>query len=353
MRIVRRYIPPRTFITLFTSIMLGVLSIVPQSASAVGFLVTNLVSDVEGQARFTDPTLINPWGLAIAPNGTLIVAVNGSNIASFFNPNGSKQARTINVPTAPTGVVLNNSPVDFQIRNGRTIRNTELIFVTESGTILAAPLQGQSNAVVVVDKSQSGAVFKGAALGTGVGGQTLFVADFHNGKVDMFNRNFQFVGSFTDPTVPRGFAPFNVRTFGNLVLVTFAKQKPPENEDDLAGPGNGFLDIFAFNGRAQMRLVSRGPLNSPWGMAVVVAPASFGRFANALLVGNFGDGHINAFSTTNGRFLGQLTDPNGAPIVIDGLWSLAFARNSSDLFFTAGPEEETHGLIGIIRPVRN
>jgi uncharacterized protein (TIGR03118 family) len=353
MQSARRCIP-RNIITIFASVVMTVVLSLPQSATAVGFIVTNLVSDVEGQARFTDPTLINPWGMVIAPNGQLVVAVNGSDIASFFNPNGSKAARTINVPTAPTGVVLNNSLFDFQIRRGITIRNTDLIFVTESGTILASTLQnGQSNAVVVVDNSRSGAVYKGAALGTtfiGQTGQTLYAADFHNGKVDMFNRLFQPIGSFTDPTVPKGFAPFNVRTIGNIVLVTFAKQKPPENKDDQAGLGNGFLDIFSPNGLVHMRVVSRGPLNSPWAMAV--APPTFGRFGNALLVGNFGDGHISAFDTRTGAFLGQLTNPNGAPIVIDGLWSLVFARNSSDLYFTAGPADETHGLIGIIRPKR-
>ncbi|EEF57042.1 TIGR03118 family protein [Pedosphaera parvula] len=346
---------PTTIITIFGSAMMAVLSLSPQPASAAGYVVTNLVADVEGVARHTDTNLVNPWGLVIAPTGTLIVAVNHSDDAQFFNPDGTRLPITINVPTAPTGVVINHSPQDFLIRNGRIIQFTDLIFATESGTILAARLQqGRSTAVVAVDNSKSGAVYKGLALGTNgmfsQFGTTLYATDFHNGRVDMFNRNFQRTGSFTDPTVPAGFAPFNVQTINGLVLVTFAKQKLPEKMDDQAGLGNGFVDVFTANGSTHVRVASRGALNSPWGMAI--SPFNFGRFSNALLVGNFGDGHINAFDLRTGAFLGQLKDPSGNPIVIDGLWSLTFARNSSDLFFAAGPADETHGLVGIIRPQR-
>jgi uncharacterized protein (TIGR03118 family) len=342
-----------TIITMFVAAMVAALFLLPQSAAA--YVVTNLVSDTPGEARHTLTNLVNPWGLVIATNGELVVAVNHSDVADFFNADGTPLPLTINVPTAPTGVVLNHTFQDFLIQTGRLRLSADLIFATESGTILAARL-GQSNAVVVVDNSKSGAVYKGIALATnGNGffsqqGPILYAADFHNGKVDMFNRFFQHIGSFTDPTVPAGFAPFNVSTVGGVVLVTFARQKPPENMDDQSGPGNGFLDIFMGQGKAHMRVASHGALNSPWGMAI--SPSNFGRFSNALLVGNFGDGRINAFDLRTGAFMGQLTDQQDKPIVLDGLWSLVFARNSSDLFFTAGPAGETHGLVGIIRPFR-
>jgi uncharacterized protein (TIGR03118 family) len=350
---ITRYPFRTTIITILGSAMMAALPLLPQSAAA--YIVTNLVSDTPGVARHTLTNLVNPWGLVIGTNGELVVAVNHSDVADFFTADGTPLPLTINVPTAPTGVVINHSLQDFVIKIGNTRQIADLIFATESGTILAARL-GRSNAVVVVDNSRSGAVYKGLALATNgnaffrQGGPILYAADFHNGKVDMFDRSFQHVGSFTDPTIPAGFAPFNVFTVGGVVLVTFAKQIPPENKDDQAGLGNGFLDIFAGQGKAHVRLVSHGTLNSPWAMAI--SPPNFGKFSNALLVGNFGDGRINAFDLRSAAFMGQLTDQQGKPIVIDGLWALVFPGNSSDLFFTAGPAGETHGLVGIIRPFR-
>ena len=191
----------------------------------------------------------------------------------------------------------------------------------------------------------------------------LFATDFHNGKVDMFDSSFHWVGSFTDATVDAGFAPFNVQNIGGWLFVTFAKQLGPENEDDEAGPGNGFVDIFRPDGHLVRRFASHGMLNSPWGLAV--ATRSFGKFRDALLVGNFGDGRINAYNLRTGAFLGQLSDPHGGPIQIEGLWALGFGRDSdwgrdddnddvpnNALYFTSGPADESHGLLGVIVPAR-
>jgi uncharacterized protein (TIGR03118 family) len=266
---------------------------------------------------------------------------------------------------------LNNTIGDFFMMSRNRFFNTDLLTATEEGTILAASLQvNRSNAVVVVNNSASGAVYKGLTLVRAnifnrSGGQVLWAADFKNGKVDVFDRSFRPIRSFTDPTIPHGFAPFNVRALNGMVFVTFAK-RAAEGEDDEAGPGNGFVDVFSSSGMFLRRVASRGPLNSPWGLAI--SPANFGRFSNALLVGNFGDGRINAFSLSSGAFIGQLTDPNGQPITIDGLWSLNFGNGfnfvnvsgnigntlnvNNSLFFTAGPNEEANGLVGVIRPVR-
>ena len=331
-----------------------------------GYKQINLVSDLAGQAANTDTNLVNPWGLVIGPRGNLIVADNHSGLATLYDGEGNSISMPAQVDENPTGAIMNRSPRDFMIVVGTNMYPSRLLFATESGQILAwNPMVDPSNAVVVVDNSASNAVYKGLTIGGTHESSLLYAADFHNGKVDMFDSTFHSIGSFTDTGVDPGFAPFNVRSIEGRLYVTFAKQLGPDNEDDEAGPGNGFVDVFDFGGHLVKRLAMGGTLNSPWGLAV--APGEFGRFSRALLVGNFGDGRINAFSPRTGIFLGQLQDTHGLAIQIDGLWSLEFGRGfdhnrdgdrdegdegDTVLYFTAGPGGESHGLLGVIEPVR-
>jgi uncharacterized protein (TIGR03118 family) len=208
------------------------------------------------------------------------------------------------------------------------------------------------NAILKVDNSTTGAVYKGLAAASGPGGTRLYAANFNAGTIDVFDSNFNQLasGAFTDGTIPLGFAPFNVVNIGGRIYVTYAKQDG-DKHDDVPGAGNGYINVFDQDGNMIRRLVSAGPLNSPWG--ITLAPPGFGVFENQLLVGNFGDGKINVFDPTSGAYKGQLQDGTGTSIQIDGLWSLGFGGggNGGDqgsLYFTAGIEKEKHGLFGQI-----
>ena len=206
------------------------------------------------------------------------------------------------------------------------------------------------------DNSSTNAVYKGLAIGSNSSGNVLFATDFHNGKIDAFNASYApatLTGTFADPNLPAGFAPFGIQNLGGQLYVTFAKQDA-DKHDDTPGVGSGFVDVFDMNGNLVKRLISQGKLNSPWGVAM--APANFGDFSGDLLVGNFGDGAINAFNPGTGAFVGALTADNGNPIVIPGLWALAFGNGSAagdatTLFFTAGTGGEEHGLFGSLTAV--
>src|ERR1043166_454917 len=351
------------------------LVVLPLNVSAAGYHARALVSNLPGIADHTDPNALNSWGLVIAPGGDLIVAQNHANLASVYRDDGRPFPFTINVNEAPTGMLLNRSGQDFVVRKGKHHGSSTLLFCTEAGTILGwNPAVDRTSAIIAVDNSSEEAIYKGLTVGRVGHHHFLYAADFHNAKVDVFDGAFHLVGSFTDTDVDPGFAPFNVENIGGRLFVTFALQKGPDNEDDQAGPGNGFIDVFDLDGHLLSRFASHGPLNSPWGLAV--APRGFGEFANALLVGNFGDGIINAFNPHTGEFLGHLADTNGTAIQIDGLWSLRFGRNphhahgdgdddddgdednnhdrdgakSPTLYFTAGPGEEENGLVGLIQP---
>jgi uncharacterized protein (TIGR03118 family) len=200
----------------------------------------------------------------------------------------------------------------------------------------------------------AGAQYKGLALSAGGNGQLLYATDFHNGKIDVWNSSFAPVtlpaGAFSDPKIPAGFAPFGIQAINGNLYVTYAKQDA-DRHDDVAGKGLGYVDVFDPNGQLLDRFVSKGPLNAPWGLAL--APAGFGEFSNTLLVGNFGDGRINAFDLVSGKHLGALKGADGKALAIDGLWGLAFGNGLNDqpvntLFFTSGPDDEEHGLYGRI-----
>ena len=333
------------------------------------YLQRNLVSDLVGQANHRDPNLVNPWGISFSPTGgPFWVSDNGTGVVTVYNgagkpfPVGSPIVVTVPPaaggipPSAPTGQVFNPT-VDFTLAPGM---RAVFLFATEDGTIAGwNPMVNATTAVTKVDNSGSGAIYKGLAMGSNVNGNFLFAANFHAGTIDVFDKNFTPVispGAFTDPNIPAGFAPFNIQNIGGQLYVTYAKQDA-DKEDDVPGPGNGFIDVFDTSGVLVRRFASQGTLNSPWGMAV--APANFGEFSGALLVGNFGDGRINAFNISTGAFLGQMLTPTSEPLTIPGLWGLIFGNGGNGgsldrLYFTAGipgdGDLEDHGLFGEIRP---
>lgn len=351
------------------ALMLAVFSLTvvtqPAQATSTTFQQVNLVSDIPGLALHTDPDLVNPWGISHSPTSPFWVSDNGTGLSTLYNGAGTKQALVVTIPppagspagttAKPTGQVF-NSTADFVVTNGTTSAASRFIFATEDGTISGwNPTVDPTHAILAVDNSASGAIYKGLASGANASGNFLYAANFHAGTIDVFDKDFhqvQLAGSFTDPDIHRGFAPFNIQNLGGKLYVTYAKQDA-DGEDDVAGPANGYVDIFDTNGNLLQRLATRGRLNSPWGLAF--APASFGAFAGDLLVGNFGDGRINIIDPVTGEFLDQLRDANNRPITIDGLWALIVGNggNGGDVdkvYFTAGPNDEAHGLFGSLAP---
>jgi uncharacterized protein (TIGR03118 family) len=324
------------------------------------YVQTDLVSNGAIPARTTDPDLQNSWGIAFAPGSPFWIADNGTGVSTLYDGTGAKQALTVRIPppgnapqgtnATPTGIVWNGTS---QFHAPGTAAAAIFIFATEDGTIAAWNASLGTTAALAVDNSARGAVYKGLATGSNANGNFLYAANFNSGKVDVFDSNFApttLGGTFTDPAVPAGFAPFGIQNVGGDIFVTFARQNDARH-DDVAGPGNGFVDIFNTDGQLIQHFASHGTLNSPWG--VTRASFGFGRFSDDILIGNFGDGRINAFSS-DGSFLEQLADTQSHPIVIDGLWALTFggaAKSSPDtLYFTAGPNQEKDGLFGSLVP---
>jgi len=233
-------------------------------------------------------------------------------------------------------------------------RGQPAVFATEDGTISGWSQAAGSTAVLKVDNSVSGAVYKGLAIGSSGSANFLYAANFHAATIDVFDANYapiQPVGSFTDPTIPSGYAPFNVFVLGSTVYVTYAMQDA-NGHDDVPGPGHGYISYFDVDGNFAGRLASQGTLNSPWGISV--APVGFGAYAGDILVGNFGDGRINVFDSISPRYVGQLCDATSTPISIQGLWGLIHGNggnggDSDTIYFAAGPGEEEHGLFGSLK----
>ena len=324
----------------------------------------NLVSDIAGVALRTDANLVNPWGIAFLENSPVWIANNGTGTSTLYLGDGTPApspaaplvvtipGATMGSPSAPTGLVANTTTSFVVSANGKS-GSSIFIFATEDGTIAGwSPAVDLHNAIQVVNNSTSGAVYKGLASGASGGKDFLFATNFHDGVVEIYDASFQFVKSFTDATVPLGYAPFGIRNINGNLYVTFALQDA-DKHDDVKGLGHGFIDVFSTDGTWLSRFASQGTLNSPWGLAV--APRGFGSVSGDLLVGNFGDGHINAFQFPGGTFVGQLQDTLNAPLAIDGLWGLSFATGGPSgkkdhLLFTAGIGDEQHGLFGFIRP---
>ncbi len=345
---------------------------------------TNLVSDGFVPARVIDPNLINPWGVSRTPAGPFWVSDNGKGVTTFYDGAGNivtiptpinfpiigvGSGTTVitiatppgqTTPASPTGQVFNQGGQGFMIATSERSGTSTFIFATEDGTISGwNPLVSRNSSVLAVDNSKGGkgAVYKGLAIAfrsNSNGGNLLYAANFRSGKVEVYNQNFKLVKTFTDHNVPKGYAPFNVQVLDGHLFVTFALQDSHKH-DDVAGAGHGFVDEFNLNGKLLHRVASRGPLDSPWGLAI--APTGFGQFSHDLLVGNFGDGTINVFNPNNDKFLGKLRGANGAPIKIGDLWALVpgNANPNTDpkkIYFTAGVQNEAHGLFGSLGAIQ-
>jgi uncharacterized protein (TIGR03118 family) len=376
-------------------------------------LQTNLVSDLPGTAAVTDPNLVNPWGISESSASPFWISDNNAGVSTLYQVPGASNAPVsinplvVNIPTpvdptggTPTGTVFNLATGGFKVsgqdKTGHPASAPAVfLFDTEDGTItgwnpaidptgkFAGPGGVSAQAAIAVDKSgnnftnpdpaqQTGAVYKGLAIGTGTtpiipadpaSTGLLYASNFRAGTIDVFDTNFTQVtalpaGAFGDRDLPRGYAPFGIQVLGGKVYVTYAKQDATKH-DDAAGPNRGFVDVFNLDGTpglpgGKVRLISRAQLNSPWGLAF--APQAFGGLSAhgndpVLLVGNFGDGRIHAFDATSGSGLGELRDPDGEPIQIDGLWALRVGNDgnggvSTAVYFTAGTFEESHGLFG-------
>jgi uncharacterized protein (TIGR03118 family) len=320
---------------------------------STSYTETKLVADDASLGATTvDPNLVNAWGLAFSSGGTLWVSDNGTSLSTLYNGTGGKISLEVVIPRAggspggkPTGQVF-NSTGDFLINGGS---KALFIFASEDGTISAWNQAAGPNAQIVADRSSNNAVYKGIAIGLNGGANFLYATNFKGNSIDVFDKNFTYVSSFTDTSIPSGYGPFGIHTINGLLYVTYAKQKAPDNEDDEAGVGNGYVDIFNPDGTLEKRFVSNGRLNSPW--AVVAAPSTFGSAGGDILIGNFGDGLIGAYDATTGAFLGYLHDSNKASIVIPGLWDLQFGVGSApatSLYFSSGPDGEAHGLLGTL-----
>ncbi|HET7084771.1 MAG TPA: TIGR03118 family protein [Rhizomicrobium sp.] len=320
----------------------------------------DLVSNVPGMAKVTDPQLVNPWGMASSGTSPWWVSDNGTGLSTLYNGNtGAKQGLVVTVPpaaggdppSAPTGLVFNNDPsaTHFVLPTGG---KATFIFSSEDGTISAWNGAQGTLAVRMADLSGSGAVYKGLAIGTINSASFLYATDFVNGKVTVFNSSFSptnvLPGTFTDPNLPANYSPFGIKNLGGKIYVTYAHSSGGKDEDH--GAGLGLVDVFDTSGNFIQRVADTGgPLDAPWGL--LIAPSNFGPFSDDLLVGNFGNGTIDAFDPNSYAFLGQLLDNNGNPISIDGLWDLGVGNGASGgpknaVFFTAGINGENDGLFG-------
>lgn len=311
-----------------------------------GFQVVPLVSDQPNVAPVTDRNLVNPWGLSQAPGNPLWAADNGTNLSTLYDPStGTINSLVVTVPGAPTGTVFTPPGTGWPISEGGATDDSFFLFDTEGGTILGwSPNVDATKAIVAVDNSAKGAAYKGLAVDlTDV---LLFAADFTKNSVEVYDGNWNLVRKFTDSSLPKHFAPFNVAWLNGQLYVAFAKRKIGAI-DEIDRKGFGYIDVFDAQGNLQKHLISNGHLDAPWGMTI--APAGFGKFAGALLVGNFGNGKIHAFDANTGDFLGGLRDTSRKSIKIDGLWSLFPGPDDSTIMFSAGPDDESHGLLGQIK----
>jgi uncharacterized protein (TIGR03118 family) len=351
-----------------SAIVLATVAVMPARAFAQHYVQTNLVSDAAAPPVVSDARLKNAWGLVHGPSTPWWISDNATGLSTVYNASGLPvtiapvSAVVPNAPSTvgsgtPTGIMFNGSPTDFQIASGK---QAVFMWVTEDGTLSAwNPTVNATKAVIEVDNSQKpskghGAVYKGATIAEIDGRKYILAANFRSGRIDMFDTTFTQVHlseeAFDDDRIPRGFAPFNVQGIGPNIYVTYAKQDDAKH-DDVAGAGFGFVDVFSPRGRLLARL-QHGPwLDSPWG--VVMTPADFGEFSHVILVANFGSGTIAAFNPLTGQFMGNMLNPDGSVLTIDGLWGLGFGNGGASgpgnsLFFTAGPNGEANGLFGTL-----
>ena len=353
--------------------------LLPAVTQAQHYTQTNLVSNVPGRAPVTDPNLQNAWGLVASASSPWWVANNAGGTSTLYSsattpttivplvvtiPNAPSQP----APGSPTGVMFNGTSTDFLLDPNNPSSHAIFLFVTEDGTVQGwNPGVKPSTAVIKVDHSQvpgpkNGAVYKGATIAEIDGKHFLLAANFRSGRIDVFDTNFKQItlddDAFDDDRIPRDFAPFNVQGVGLNIYVTYAKQDAAKHDPVKPGePGDGFVDVFNSHGRLLQRLEHGKWFNAPWG--VVWATPNFGEFSNTILVGEFRGGNVSAFNPVTGRFLGNMLNPDGTILNIDGLWALRFGSGfpksnsapGSSLFFTAGPDNETNGLFGTLTPI--
>ncbi len=278
--------------------------------AANGYLVHNLVADQPFVADHTDPNLVNPWGNAFSAGSPFWVGDNGTGLSTLYDGTGTPSATVVEIPAAGggtngpvSGVIVNSVATAFLLAPGK---QSQFMFCSEDGVI--SGWNGSLDATharVLADNSKTNAVYKGMAMGSTTAGPVLYVANFNSGKVEVYDANMNPIvnaGAFTNPAVPAGFAPFNIQVMNGKVFVVYAVPDA-EKHDDVAGPGNGYVSVYDLSGNLLQSLIAAGNLNSPWGLAI--APATFGAFGGALLVGNFGDGKINAYNLTTGALTGN------------------------------------------------
>jgi uncharacterized protein (TIGR03118 family) len=319
-------------------------------AAEVGLIPLVTDDQLANPAQITDPGLTNAWGMSYSQNSPFWVSSNGGGTANLYRVDPMTQATT---KVSLSVKIPGDGSVTGQVFNGTSDFGSDaFLFVSEDGTVSGWRNAIGTNAETLTSPSDTN-VYKGMALAT-IGANTYaYAANFHTGAIDVFKGNPGapvLTGTFLDPSLPSGFAPFNVQNIGGTIYVTYAQQVPGSN-DEADGPGLGFVDAFDLNGNLLRKVASGGKLDAPWGLAI--APSSFGDVAGSLLVGNFGDGRISAFNPLTGDYLGQLLTANGSVLSIDGLWGLSVGNNggagSSDaLYFTAGPGDERHGLLGVL-----
>ncbi len=319
----------------------------PQLRAEDGYRQDNLVSDIPGLATHTDPNLVNPWGISSSATSPFWVSNNGTGTSTLYNTTGTAIPLVVTVPGGvPTGQVFNSNATAF---NG-----DRFIFAGEDGSISGWRGALGTNAEVLQLPSGDSS-YKGIAIATIGTNSYLYAADFSNGQIQVIPSSGApaLSGNFTDPGLPAGYAPFNIQNVGGSLYVAYAKTEAGSDEE-VTGAGLGFVDKYDLNGNFLMRVASNGVLNAPW--AVALAPTSFGQFGGDLLVGNFGDGTINAFDPTTGALVGTLKDDHGNPLVIEGLWGLQFGNGGAGgktnrLYFAAGIDDEAHGLFGSLTPI--
>ena len=325
------------------SAALGLLLVLSSSAALAQYQFTYLTSDLSGKAKHQDPLLKNAWGLAYSPGNPFWVSDEADGWSTLYDGMGNPQSLQVIIPPAtgsgpgtPTGIVYNGS-TEFKIDSWTSV----FLFATLDGTISGWSAFEPSTALI--GAKTAGAVYTGLAITSKTSGNSLFAADAANNKVDIFDGNFNLTGSFTDPAIPAGFAPFGIQDIGGQVYVSFAST---------SGAAGGYIDIFSETGTLVKHFTHGKPLNQPWGFAV--APTNFGTFSKALLISNnTSTGSINAYNLTTGKLMGTLSNSSGKALSISGLWGLEFGGGSASngqknqLFFTAGPSD-TDGYFGVI-----
>jgi len=338
---------------------LSLMLALPALAASNAYIQHNLIADTAGVADLTDPNLVNPWAIAESASSPFWISDNGTGLATVYSTSATATISIASLkvtipPGASSGMIP--GPVTGQLSNTTTVfligtTKASFLFCTADGTI--SGWNGGTAATIKVDNSSKGAVYKGFALGGTSTAPQLYVANFNSG-IEVYDGNFAPVtlakGAFTDPLIPSGFEPFNIVNLGGKLYVAYAKQGL--YGADAPGPGNGYVDVFDMSGNLVTSLIAAGALDSPWGMAI--APANFGTFSNMLLVGNFGNGRINAYDPVAGTSMGALQTPTGSAIGINGLWALQVGNGKSGgdanaVYFTAGPGNQLHGLLGSLQ----